>query len=89
MPRIFFHIHNGDGFTPDEEGREFRSVDAAATEALRDIRSIVSEEVKAGRADLRGRVELVDESGRLLRVVQFRDAVEIPEGRLPEEVAAG
>ena len=86
MPRIFFHIHNGDGFTPDEEGRNFDSVDKAATEALRDIRSIVSEEVKHGRADLRGRLDLVDESGRVLGVVQFRDAVDVAEGPLPEHV---
>ena len=82
MARIFFHVHNSDGFIPDEEGREFDSVEAAAAAALRDIRSIVSEEVKGGRADLRGRVELANEEGQVIGVVQFCDAVSIAEGPL-------
>jgi hypothetical protein len=85
MVRLFFHIHNGDGFTADEEGREFESIEIAHSQALRDIRSIISDEVKHGRADLRGRVEVADEEGKIVMAVPFADAIDFPQGPLPEE----
>jgi len=83
MALFFFNIQNGDGFTQDEEGRELTSLDDARTEAIRDIRSIVSDEVKHGQADLRGRVEITDPGGRVLTTVQFAEAVDLPGGPLP------
>ena len=84
MALFFFNIRNGNGFTPDEEGRELATLDEARTEAIRDIRSIVSDEVKHGQADLRGRVEVTDEGGELLATIQFTEAVDLPDGPLPE-----
>ena len=75
VPRFHLHLYNGLGFTPDDEGLELADVDAARTEAIRSIRSMVSEEAREGRIDLNGRVEIVDGGGQRVAVVLFTDAV--------------
>ncbi|HZF96376.1 MAG TPA: Crp/Fnr family transcriptional regulator [Allosphingosinicella sp.] len=75
MPRYFFNIRNGNGLTEDEEGRDFPDVRAARAEALKGVRSIVAEEVKEGRLDLAGRVEITDESGASIEDIPFGDAL--------------
>jgi CRP-like cAMP-binding protein len=85
MPRFFFNIRNGNGFTEDEEGREFADAATAREEAVRGIRSIVGEEAKEGRIDLRGRIEVADETGRRVCDVGFGDALEVSRGEPPSE----
>jgi hypothetical protein len=80
MPRFHLHLHNGLGFTPDDEGLEFADAAAARKEAIRSIRSIVSEEVKQGSIDLNGRVEIVDEHGQFVAGILFTDAVVVQPG---------
>ena len=75
MRRYFFHIHNGNGFTRDEEGRELRSLAAARLEALTGIRSLIGEELRQGTIDLRGRLEICDAQGSLLLSVHFTEAI--------------
>jgi CRP-like cAMP-binding protein len=77
MPRFFFNIRNGNGFTPDEEGREFADGAAARAEAVKGVRSMLAEEAKSGRIDLAGRIEVTDESGGPVAAVAFRDAVQL------------
>ena len=79
MPRFFFHLYNSFGKTPDEEGRELADVQTARSEAIADIRSLLSEEVRRGTCDLRGRIDISDEADRVLAVVPFGDAVDIIE----------
>lgn len=77
MSRYHFHLQNGGGFVEDEEGRELPGVEAARAEAVKDIRSIISEEVREGVVDLRGRLEVVDGDGTPVLTVVFSEAVEI------------
>ena len=77
MPRFRFNLYNSTGFVEDEEGRELPDLAAARHEAMNDIRSILSEEITAGRVDLRGRLEIVDELAKLSSTVRFDEAVEI------------
>ncbi len=86
MPRFFFNIRNGNGLTEDEEGRDFPDVAAARAEALKGVRSIVAEEVKEGRLDLAGQVEILDEAGAPVLDVGFREA--IWSGAAPDAEAA-
>ena len=85
MPRFFFNIHNGNGLTEDEEGREFADAGAAREEAVKGVRSIIAEEAKEGRVDLRGRIEVTDEAGGAVLAVPFRDALAFDTGTLPAE----
>ena len=77
MPHYHFNIDNSIGFLADEEGRELSGLDEARAEALKGARSIIAEEVLQGRVDLRGRLEVVDRSGKVLMTIAFSEAVEI------------
>ena len=77
MPHYYFHVANSMGFVRDEEGRELESIEAAREEGLNDIRSILSEEVRGGRLDLRGHISIADENGDVLKTLPFGEAVEL------------
>ena len=77
MPRFHLHLYDGLGLTADDEGTEVASLAAAREEAIRSIRSLVSEDAKGGRIDLSGRVEIVGEDGQSMGVVLFTDAVQL------------
>jgi hypothetical protein len=84
MPRYHLHIYNRAGVSRDEEGLELPDLEAARESATEGIRSILSEEVRGGRFDLEGRVEIADGAGTVLEIVRFPEAVEVrpPEGGL-------
>ena len=86
MPLYYFNIHNGDGLTGDEEGRELPDDGAAHAEALQGIRSILAEEVRQGRLDLDGRIEVLDGAKRPLFSVTYAEAlrIESPENSAPQ-----
>ena len=77
MPRYFFHVRNGIGDAEDEEGRELPSVEAARRDAIKGVRSIISDEVKQGLIDLRGEITVTDEDGAALIRLGFEEAVEL------------
>jgi hypothetical protein len=75
MPRFFFHIADGDRF-PDEEGVVLSDVTAAVQVASVGARDIVAEDLKQGKGlSLNDRIEIHDESGHVVAVVTFREAV--------------
>lgn len=82
MPRFHLHIHDGSGFSRDEEGLDLADLEAARQQALAGIRSLAGEEVRGGLLNLDGRVEIADEAGAILASVRFADAIEV---RLPED----
>jgi hypothetical protein len=77
MPRFFLHLHNSHGFLEDEEGRDLASLADARDEAVRSIRSLLAEEIRRGRIDLRGRLDIAGEDGEILAGVAFGEAVEV------------
>jgi hypothetical protein len=81
MPRYYLHIHNGTGFTRDEEGEEFSGRDGAYEGALVGIRSLLAADLERGEIDLNGRIEIADDAGTIVRTVPFQDAVEVRPAR--------
>ncbi|TMJ20275.1 MAG: hypothetical protein E6G92_11155 [Alphaproteobacteria bacterium] len=78
MPHYYFHVHNSIGFVEDEEGRDLPDRDVARQEAIKGIRSILSEDVLGGFIDLAGRIEVVEEgSGDPALTVPFDEAVDV------------
>ena len=77
MPLYRFNLRNGHGLIEDEEGRELADAEAVRAEAVKGIRSILCEELLTGRVDLRGQIEVLDESGSPFIVVPFTDAMSI------------
>lgn len=81
--RYRFDVHNGNGFTPDEEGQIAPDVNAALRIALTSIRAIVAEEAGTGMVDLRGKIDVRCEEDDTGFSVAFIDAFELllpPEG---------
>ncbi|WP_046861876.1 DUF6894 family protein [Microvirga massiliensis] len=67
MPRFFFDVHDGDGFTPDHEGIELKDIHAAEAEAVRALPDgdrrdfVVNVRDAAGRTLVRVRLTLAVE----------------------------
>jgi hypothetical protein len=76
MPHYYLHQRN-EMYVRDEEGEDFADLDEARKQAVIGARSILSEEVKAGSLDLRGVIEIADDSGIIVEVVPYRDAVKV------------
>jgi hypothetical protein len=82
MPRFYFHVCNGTGFVPDEEGQELPDVDAARREAVRSARSIMASDVQRGMLDLSSFIEIEDEAHQLLLTLGFQEAVDLTQRHL-------
>lgn len=77
MARYFFDLHN-DMDSVDVEGRDFPDLQAARSTAVKEARAMICASVTAdGRINLRHCIKLRDESGAIVCVVHFEDAVEV------------
>jgi hypothetical protein len=76
MPRFFFHVYD-DIVALDNEGVELSSIERAKDEAIRGARALACEEVLKGDLHLDHRIEVADESGAVLEIVNFRDVVAV------------
>ena len=90
MPRFFFNVRDEAGFAEDEEGLDLARAEEARDIAIDGARSILSDQARQGRVDLRGRVEVADAGGVPLFSVDFAEAVEVVAGPLdiPDPAAA-
>lgn len=74
MPRFFFHIADGEQFA-DEEGAILPDVRAAIQVAAAGARGNSRGRFEAGQRFAPERIEIQDESGHIVAVVTFREAV--------------
>jgi len=81
--RYYFHLQNSSGTVEDLEGQVLSGVEEAREVALASVRSIISDESKAGSVDLRGRIEVVDAAGERVLVLPFSEAVAVRTGPPP------
>ncbi len=58
MTIFYLHLFNRLGAILDEEGRDLPDLAAAREEAIRNARSIMAEEVRAGELDLNARIDI-------------------------------
>ena len=84
MPRLYFNLFNSVGFVPDQEGKEVPNLAKAREIAVDGIRSILADDARGGLVDLRGRIEICDETRQVLVTVRFTEAVEFVSG-CPDE----
>lgn len=84
MGRYFFHLRDDVDDLLDPEGLELPDLQAAHDQALRAARDTLSHEIKSGCIDLRYRIDVEDEAGRLVLTLPFAAAFEVllAEGRL-------
>jgi hypothetical protein len=76
VPRFFFHVFD-DAVLVDDEGIELADAEAARGTALAGARSMICDQVKAGRLTLHHRVEVEDEGGVPVWTLTFGEAVTI------------
>ena len=76
MPRYYFHLHN-DFVAMDEEGKILPDLEAAHANGVKEAREMMLETVTEGRINLSHRIDIADETGRVVESVTFGDAVRI------------
>ena len=76
MPKFYFHLRN-DIDVDDEEGTDFPDLAAAREHAVANVRSVAAGNVSNGHLDLWHRIEIADETGRIVGTVTFGDAVTV------------
>ena len=77
MALYFFHLRNGTDVLLDPDGREVDGIAAVQVAALRDARSIISDDASNGRIRLEYRIDVQDAAGLLVHKITFEDAVTI------------
>ncbi len=77
IPRYYFHVRNGNGLVEDDEGRNLPDRDTARAEALKGVRSMLSEDVLSGFLDLQGTIDVVEEAGEPVLSLDFGEAVDV------------
>jgi hypothetical protein len=75
VTRFFFHLHDCGTFIPDDEGRDFASLDDAVERAKLEARDLLAAEVAQGKLCLGCRIEVVEaQTGRAI-IVPFSTTV--------------
>ena len=75
MPRYYFHFHERAGLPEHVQGRELADLLNARERAGRQAGAIICDDVRHGRLDLSGRIEVADGSGEVVLTVRFTEAV--------------
>jgi hypothetical protein len=85
MPRFFFHVcemrEGGNDVSRDTEGQDFPDLEAARREAINVSREMLGEKILHGGALDHRRIEISNEKGEVLAVVDARDTL-FQEGQL-------
>jgi hypothetical protein len=75
MPRYFFHVREGSDLNRDSEGQICPDAEAARREAINAVREIMSEKLLHGGALNHRSIEIADETGHVVDVVNSRDVL--------------
>lgn len=75
MSKYYFHLRDGRDVLLDPEGRDIADHATIPGLTLKDARSIISQDVLGGRIHLEQSIEVIDEAGRIVHRLDFRDAV--------------
>jgi hypothetical protein len=79
MTRYFFHLRDGTDEILDPEGVEM-PLEAVAAAAMTGARDCLAADARAGRVDLRYRIDVEQGAGELVCSLAFADALEIVGG---------
>ncbi len=77
MPRYFFDLYN-DMTALDPEGKELPDLDAAKEHVLSEVREMIVASIQDfGHIDLHHHIDVREESGAVVYVMHFEDAVTV------------
>ena len=77
MPKVYFHIRQGDKLIRDEEGQDFDDLADAKREAESSLHDMLAEDIKNERPVQHRSIELTDTGGKILVTVDLRAAVKM------------
>ncbi|MEG3086355.1 DUF6894 family protein [Sphingomonas sp. PB4P5] len=77
MARYFFILHECGTVTPDPDGRDFASLEAAHAAAVQDARAIMCEELGSGSLCLSCHIDITTDQGEFVERVMFKDTVAV------------
>ena len=77
MPVYYLHVINETLDENHAEGQELASLEGARAEAIKSIRSILSDEIKYGKLNLSGHVVIMDDAHNEVDRVAFAEAIKV------------
>ncbi len=77
MPVAYFHLRDGVDHTLDPDGIELPDIAAARSLAIKSALDIMSHDIQDRKLDLNLRIDIEDEAGSILDVINFRDLIEV------------
>jgi hypothetical protein len=77
LPQYFFHLRDHVERLLDPQGRAIDDPATIAAMTLSEARALIAHDALEGSIDLGQRLEVEDESGAIVHVLRFSDAVEI------------
>jgi len=77
MARYYMNLHECGVVTEDLEGVDLPDPSAAAANAMTAARDVMAGEVKGGALCLSCKIVVLDENGRQVAEVSFRDALDV------------
>jgi len=75
MPHYYFHVREGSTLNRDNEGQDLPNVEAAREEAISIFREILGEKLLHGGSLNSCSIEISDETGRVVDVVNAKDVL--------------
>ena len=76
MPHFFFHVRHANGeISQDPEGQDLPDLEAARAEAINAHREMLGERLLHGGSLNHRRMEIADESGKLMAVIEPKDVL--------------
>jgi len=76
MARYYFHLRDGSDQLLDPDGIELQDQRAIEAAALRAARDTLSHELRAGRLDLRYRIDVETADGMIIHTIDLAEAFE-------------
>ena len=77
MAHYYFHLRDDGERLLDPQGLWIEDAAQIAQVALREVRSLISQEALQGEINLDQRLEVEDDRGKLVHVLRFADAVRV------------
>lgn len=77
MPQYYFHLRDHEERLVDPEGKVIDNPDDIPRIALSEVRGIMSQDILTAKLDLRQRLEVEDELGKIVHSLRFGDAIRI------------
>ena len=76
MPRFYMNVRDGNMFIKDKHGAIFADVETVRQEALILARDVLHDIFMYNGGQIKIQYEITDESGRLVAMIPFRDALD-------------